>query len=426
MLETMFSLKRFSKEEKSWIMYDWANSVFATIMVAAIFPVFFMVMAGGEGTQGSVWWAAGLMVSRLIVGICAPLVGAIIEYKGYKKKLFVIFLSIGLFATLITAFMNTWETLLIGYIIANMFWSFCNQIYDAFLPDVTTKDKMDDVSASGFGWGYIGGSTIPFLISVVLLIVSGMEPWAIRASVIMTAVWWGIFSIPIIRNVHHKHEESIPKGILKQSFKNVFYTAKKIAKNKAVLFFIVAYFFYIDGVGTVINMATAFGSELGLDATGMIAALFVTQIVAFPFSIFFGFLAKKYNPVNVIIGSIIMYCFICILGFIMAFGLEEYWFGYDIALIMFWTLAFLVGTVQGGIQAISRSIYGRLIPAEESGDYFGFFEIFGRFSAILGPGIYAAILASTGRASFAIVGIIVLFFVGLFILLLNKKKIVFE
>ncbi|MCL2610458.1 MAG: MFS transporter, partial [Defluviitaleaceae bacterium] len=349
----------------------------------------------------------------------------IIEYEGYKKRLFVIFLGIALIATVFTATVYDWRFLLAGYVVANMFYSLSGQIYDAFLPDVTTKDRMDEVSATGYGIGYIGGSTIPFVASIIMVVTIG-GTLAVRLSIILTAVWWLVFSIPIIKNVHHKHQDPLPKGLIKQAILNVFDTAKKIYRNKAIFAFIVAYFFYIDGVGTIINIATSFGTDIGLDANGMLGALFVTQIVAFPMSILYGKIANKTNPLNLITVAVITYCFVVVVGFFMAFGIEEYWFGTNVALILFFILATLVGTAQGGIQALSRSIYGRLIPEEESGDYFGFFEIFGRFAAIMGPGIYAIIINVTGRVSFSISGIIILFFVGLFILMKNRKHIVFN
>lgn len=417
-------LKKFNKEEKSWIMFDWANSAFSTIMVSAVFPIFFTSMAGGEDSPGSAWWASGIVISRLIVGFLAPFIGAIIEYAGYKKKLFITFLSIALLFTLSTALFYDWRLLLLGYIIANMCYSLTFQIYDSFLPDVTTKERMDEVSATGYAMGYIGGSTIPFIGSIAMILTIG-GTLAVRLSIILTVVWWLIFSIPIIKNVTHKHEQKVPKKLVKQSFINVFNTAKKIKQNKALFYFLIAYFFYIDGVGTIINIATAFGTDIGLDGNGMLIALFVTQIVAFPMSILYGKLAKKTNPINLIITAVTTYCFIVVVGFFMAFGLEEYWFGLNTALALFFLLATLVGTAQGGIQAISRSLYGKMIPASESGDYFGFFEIFGRFASILGPTIYIIIMNLTGRVSFSISGIILLFFVGLFILLKNKKTISF-
>jgi len=426
----MFS-KNFTKAEWSWIMYDWAEAAFTTIMMAAIFPVFFVTVAGGEGSLGSSWWAIGISISRVILGIAAPIIGAIISYKGYKKRLFVSFVSIGILMTLLLA-VNThgsWQFLLIGYIFALMFRSAASFVYDSYLPDVTTKDRMDMVSTYGFGIGYIGGSTIPFVASILLILFGpqfGIDMlMAVRISIALTAIWWAVFSWPMIRDVHHKYAVEAPKkGVfMKDSLKNVWSTAKKIAKHKGMLFFLIAYFFYIDGVGTIINLATAYGAELGLDMVGMIGALFVTQIVAFPCSIIFGKLAKKIHSIKLIAIAICIYIGICIVGFIMGFGLETNLFGVDTAIIFFWSLAFMVGTVQGGIQALSRSTFGRLVPAENSGEFFGFFEIYGRFSTILGPFLYATVLNITGRPDFSILSIMLTFIVGLTILLSVRKHI---
>jgi len=435
----MILRKRFTREERSWIMYDWAEAVFTTIMMAAIFPVFFVTVAGGEDSLGSGLWAIGIAVSRVILGVAAPIIGAIISYKGFKKKLFVTFVSLGILVTLLLAathlyyddagaIQGNWQMLLIGYIFALLFRSAASYVYDSYLPDVTTKDRMDMVSTWGFGIGYIGGSTIPFVASILLIMFGpqfgiGMIA-AVRISIIMTGLWWGFFSIPMIRDVHHKHQAEIPEGgFLKDALAKVFSTGKKIFKNKTMLFFLAAYFFYIDGVGTIINMATAYGTELGLDAVGMIGALFVTQIVACVFSILFGKLSKTINSINLIVLAICVYIVICIIGFIMGYGLETGAFSTDIAIILFWILAFMVGTVQGGIQAISRSTFGRLVPAENSGEYFGFFEIYGRFSTILGPFLYAAVLNITGRPDLSILSIIVIFLIGLTILLTGRKRL---
>ena len=419
---------KYTREEWSWIMYDWANSAFATIMLAAVFPVFFVGIAGGYGTPGSMWWGYGASGARVLLAIAAPIIGVIIDYKGYKKRLLITFMSIGILALFFLSFQTNWQLLLIGYVIANIFWSACNFIYDSYLPDITTPDRMDQVSATGFAMGYIGGSTIPFIISIALILFGsnfGIDmTLAVQISIAMTAIWWGLFSIPIIRDVHHKHGVDVPKSdAVRTTFANIGRTAKKITKNRGLFLFIVAYFFYIDGVGTVITMATAYGAELGLGDVGMIGALFVTQIVAFPCSIIFGKLSKKHNPLNMIFAAIIIYICICIVGFIMGFGLEVGWHDIGGATILFWVLATMVGTVQGGIQAISRSCFGRLVPPENSGEYFGFFEIFSRFSAILGPFLYATILRTTGRASFSILSTVVLFVIGFIILLSSRKDL---
>jgi len=420
--------KKYTREEWSWILYDWANSSFATIMLAAVFPVFFVNVAGGEGTLGSMWWGYGASGARILLAIAAPIIGVIIDYKGYKKKLFVSFIALGVLALLFVSTQSSWQMLLIGYVISNIFWSAGNFIYDSYLPDVTTPDRMDMVSTSGYAWGYIGGSTIPFIVSIALIMFGesfGIDlTLSVRISVVLTALWWGVFSIPIIRDVHHKHGIEVPdKNVVGETLGNVLKTAKKITKNKGMFLFIIAYFFYIDGVGTVITMATAYGAELNLGTTGMIGALFLTQLVAFPCSILFGKLSKKTSPLNLVFGAIIIYIAICFIGFLMGFGLEVEWFGISEATLLFWALAVMVGTVQGGIQAISRSCYARLVPPESSGEYFGFFEIFSRFSSILGPFLYATILRTTGRASFSILSTVLLFSVGFAILAISRKDL---
>ena len=425
-------IKGFTREEHSWILYDSAYSAFAAIMLVGIFPMFFMEVAGGEDTPGSAWWAWGNSGARLLLAIAAPLIGAIIEFKGYKKKLFVTFIALGVLAHLFLAAPAnaSWQYLLIWYVVANIFWFASISVYDSFLPDVTTPERMDYVSAAAYAWGYILGSTIPFLAGVALIIFGdhiGIDTVsAVRISILLTAAWWGLQSIPMIRDVTHKYQRPIPKeGFIKESFKNAFNTARKIVKNRTLFLFIVAYFFYIDGVGTVMTMAVAYGAELGLGGEGMILAIVVTQFVAFPSSIIFGKLSKKNGPVNLIIAAICVYFVICIIGFIMGFGLESGWFGVDVGIIFFFALAGLVGTVQGGIQALSRSCYGRLIPPDQSGEYFGFYEIFTRFSAIIGPLLYAFILQRYGRASISILPIIFLFSVGLVLLLINRKNLAF-
>ncbi|MCL2376345.1 MAG: MFS transporter [Defluviitaleaceae bacterium] len=421
-------LKSFTKEERSWIMYDWAQNVFSTIMMAAVFPVFFVTMADGDGVAGSMWWAIGVAVARFVLGVAAPIIGTVVDYRGYKKRLLVIFIAFGILALLFVAAQSSWQMLLVGYVLANMFWSAANFVYDSYLPDVTTKDRMDKVSAWGFAMGYSGGSTIPFIISIILIMFGenfGIDgTLAVRISVVMTAVWWGIFCIPMLRNVHHKYGVDAPKkGFMKETAKNIIATAKRIVKNKGMFIFIVAYFFYIDGVGTVINIATAYGAELELDAVMLIGAIFATQFVAIPCTILFGRLAKTVNPINIIMGAICIYIVICLTGFFMGFGLEMHWFDTDVAIMMFWALAAMVGMVQGGIQALSRSTFGRLVPPENAGEYFGFFEIFGRFAAILGPAVYALVLSTTGRPSISVLSVSVVFIIGLTILLVGRRHL---
>jgi UMF1 family MFS transporter len=258
---------------------------------------------------------------------------------------------------------------------------------------------------------------------------------AVKIAVVITSVWWGLFSIPILKNVHQKHYVEIPaKNLILNTLKNVRNTAVEIFANKGIFVFVLAYFFYIDGVNTVIHMATAYGSTLGLDRTGMILALLVTQIVAVPCSILFGKLSQKSGSLRMILFAVCMYTFICLVGFYMGYTIERaltldpakgavYLAAKNTSQMLFWIMAVLVGTVQGGIQAISRSYFGKLIPAERSNEFYGFFDIFGKFAAVIGTFLYGLISGITGSPAQGILSISVLFIIAFFILVIGRKQL---
>jgi len=430
--------KKFSKEEKSWLFYDWANSVYATNIMAAIFPIYFAKVCAESLVAGDQMWAYGTSLATLIVAILAPFLGAVGDYKGMKKKLLAVFMGIGVVFTLLMAATDNWKLMLVGYVISYIGFTGGNLFYDSFLTDVTTEDRMDKVSSYGYAMGYLGGSTIPFLISIAVI----MSPFgkangylAVKIAVVITSLWWGLFSIPILKNVHQKHYVEIPaKNLITNTLKNVLKTAVEIFSNKGIFVFVLAYFFYIDGVNTVIHMATAYGSTLGLDSTGMILALLVTQIVAVPCSIFFGKLAQKFGSLKMILFAVCMYAFICLVGFYMGYTIEHaltvdplkgdvYLAAKATSQTLFWVMAVLVGTVQGGIQAISRSYFGKLIPPERSNEFFGFFDIFGKFAAVIGTLMYGLISQLTKSAAMGILSVSALFIVALVILVVGKKSL---
>ncbi len=419
---------KFTKQERSWILYDWANSVFATVMMAAIFPVFFTSIAEGAGVSGDMWWGIGASIATFLVAVCSPFLGAIGDYHGMKKRLLTIFLVIGLSFTLFCALVSQWQWLLVGYIFSQIGFSGSCLFYDSMLTDITTPERMDRVSSWGYAMGYIGGSTIPFLLSISLMMFGGAfgidTTMAVRFSLVITVVWWSLFSIPLLKNCNQLYGKDIPAAqLMKTTLHSLGKSLKHMVKTKGILLFLLAYFFYIDGVHTVIRMSTAYGTALGLDSTGMIIALLVTQIVAFPCAIWFGKLSSKVGTIRMLLFSVGLYVVICLIGFVMGFGLEEAFLTQLQALTLFWILAVLVGTVQGGIQALSRSFFGKIIPREHSNEYFGVYDIFGKFSAVLGPALYAFVTGVTGRSSFAILSIVLLFFVGGIILLVGRKHI---
>jgi UMF1 family MFS transporter len=427
---------KFNKAEKGWIMYDVANSSYATIMMAVIFPIFFTgicsnatITASNPAGSGDFWWGIGTSIATAIVAVCAPVIGSFADIRGYKKKIFSGFLIVGLIFSLLAAFSSFWQLMLVGYILSRIGFSGANLVYDSFLTDVTTNEKMDSVSSWAYGLGYIGGSTIPFLFAIALVMfgsnfgVDGIL--AVKLSVVIMVIWWAVFSIPFLRNVKQEHGvDKSEKGFVKDAFVRIVHTAKSIFTNKAMMLFIIAYFFYIDGVGSVISMSTAYATQLGLSSTSLILALLVTQLVAFPCAILFGNFASKIGSITMLTIGVCIYLGICIIGFIIGIGLEQEFLSKHTATVLFWIVAVLVGTSQGGVQAISRSYFGKLVPLNKSGEYFGFFDIFGKFAAVIGPALYAILVGVSGRTSFGIFAFIFLFVVGLLILTIGRGTLI--
>jgi len=432
---------RFTPTEKSWILYDWANSVYAIIIMAAIYPIYFTGIMTASGGNGDIWWGYATSAATLVTAILAPFLGAIGDFHGMKKRLFSVFLILGVIFTSIMGLTDNWQMMLIGYVFSYIGFAGSLLFYDSFLTDVTTAERMDRVSAWGYAMGYLGGSTIPFIVSIALVLFGdkiGIDGvLAVKISCIMTSVWWAAFSIPFLRNVHQTHYEDKPaRALIAGSLRNIRRTVREILENKAILVFMIAYFFYIDGVNTVIHMATAYGSSLGLGSTGMILALMVTQLVAVPFSILFSRLSSRIGSIRMISIAIIVYFIICSVGFYMGYSLEAAQAAYvadsnQAALAaalkrsstLFWAMAVLVGTCQGGIQALSRSFFGKLIPPSRSNEFYGFFDIFGKFAAVIGPGLYALVANLTGRSSFGILSLMLLFAIGLMTIIIGRKHL---
>lgn len=420
--------KKFTKIEKSWIMYDWANSIYATNIMAAIFPIYFALVATETGNKV---YGFAVSIANLVVALLAPVLGAVGDFTGMKKKLFSAFLLIGLAFTATMAVFDSWQLMLVGLIISRIGFSGSCLFYDSFLTDVTTPERMDRVSAWGYAMGYIGGSTIPFIISIAVMMLMGQSILSYKIAILIVVVWWALFSIPFLKNVKQVHSvEEPPAKLARAAFRNAWKTLKDIIRDKKVLIFIVAYFFYIDGVDTIISMATNYGTTLQLGSIGMILALLVTQIVAMPFSILFGNLAKKVGSIKMISIAVGVYFCITIIGFFMGFNIEQAeLLGGDVAAatklstVLFWVLAVLVGTVQGGIQALSRSYFGQLIPPERSNEYYGFLDIFGKFSCVIGPALYSLVYSLTDRSSLGILSIILLFLAGGITLIAGRKHL---
>lgn len=411
-------LKNYTREEKSWMLYDWANSSFSAIVAAIILPVFFqnVAQAGGvSSVDSTAYWGYATSFGTLICAVLAPFLGTLGDFRNMKKRLFTTFMLLGVISTFLLAITNSWKGLLLFYILGTLGFSGSNIYYDSFLLDITDISRMDRVSSVGYGLGYIGGSTIPLIISLVLIqFGSSFGIAAVPAtkfSFILTAMWWFVFSIPMIKNVRQKYAIDAGSKMMAQTMRNMKRTLFMIVKNKSVFFFLIAYFFYIDGVGTIIHMATVFGASCGLESMDMMVILLVVQIVAFPFAILYGKLSVKFGARNMILFGIATYIVVCFLGF----NLKE--------MKDFLMLAVLVGTAQGGIQALSRSFYGKLVPAEQASEYFGFFDVFGKFSAVIGPALFGVVAQLTGITNYGVLAVMFMFLVGgsIFMFLVPKN-----
>lgn len=412
-------MAKYTKKEKSWMMYDWATSAYSLIITTAIFPIYFKSVAenaGASSAESTALLGYTISISTFLLAMLSPILGTIADYKGFKKKFFFFFFLIGTVSTLGLAFVpsDNWVLLMILNIVTALGARGANIFYDAFLVDVTTEDRYDLVSSRGFAIGYIG-STIPFIISIAIVTLSSQgiipidEFFASKISFAITAIWWFVFTIPMLKDVTQIHYvEREPKVII-NSFKRLGKTFKDIRKYRGVFLFLIAYFFYIDGVDTIIGMSTAYGADVGLKTTDLIIALLAVQIVAAPFAILFGHLAKRFGPKIMLFVGIGVYTFICIYATVLDTILE------------FWILAMLVATSQGGIQALSRSYFAQLVPKEKSNEFFGFYNIFGRFAAVTGPFLMGITTQITGSSTIGILSLVVLFIAGFVVLIFVPK-----
>ena len=389
-------LKGYTKQEISWMMYDWANSAHSVIVVTLL-PIFFDSVAANtaDSVSSLSTWGYATSIAMAIVAIAAPFLGVFGDIRGMRKKLFTFFLLLGVVAVAGLSFTPLMDftsstsaagqvagLILVLYILSTIGFDASAIYYDAFLTDVTTPDRMDRVSTLGYGLGYIGGSTIPLVIFLVMNLIGIPMLTCLAVIFAVTAVWWLVFSLPLLRNCQQRSGKPYEKGDVGRNIRGVGATAREIIANKTMFVYILAYFFYIDGVHTVISMATTYGTNLGLDSTGMLLALLLVQVLGLPFCLLYIKLSAKFGA-RVMVGvGVCVYMFICVFAFFM----RELW--------QFWLLAVLCATSQGGIQALSRSMFGKLLPDKDrSGEFFGFFDIFGKFSSIMGPALVGFVSA---------------------------------
>ena len=389
-------LKGYTKQEISWMMYDWANSAHSVIVVTLL-PIFFDSVAGytADSVSSMSTWGYATSIAMAIVALAAPFLGVFGDIRGMRKRLFALFMGVGVVAVALLSFTPLMDftsstaaagrvagLILVLYIVSVIGFDASAIYYDAFLTDITTEDRMDRVSTMGYGLGYIGGSTIPLVIFLVMNLVGIPMLTCLAVIFAVTAVWWLGFSLPLLKNCRQTSGKPYEKGDVGRSIRGVGATIREIIANKPMLVYILAYFFYIDGVHTVISMATTYGTNLGLDSTGMLLALLLVQVLGLPFCLLYIRLSARFGARTMVGVGVCVYMFICVFAFFMR------------SLWQFWLLAVLCATSQGGIQALSRSMFGKLLPDKDrSGEFFGFFDIFGKFSSIMGPALVGFVSA---------------------------------
>lgn len=410
---------KYTKLERNWVMYDVGNSALVLLQTSVV-PIYFNALAAGASSAGLVTaWANAQTVASLVVAFLMPILGALADYAGNKIKFFIGFFLTGLVLCFAQAVPMSAMAFLVIYVVCTIGLNSSMTFYDAMLPDITTDERMDAVSSSGYAWGYIG-STIPFIICLALIMagpsVLGLETmFCTRMAFVITGVWWLAFTLPLLRTYKQKYgrersSEDTLGHIVCGVFSEVAHTMKEIARDKVVILYMVAFFFYIDGVHTVISMATSYGSSLGIDSTQLVLALLVTQFVAFPSAIIYGKLAGRVGTLRMITVAVVAYmCIVLFAAFFLKTATE------------FWILAILVGMFQGGVQALSRSYFGKIIPKEKSNEYYGFFDIFGRYASVMGTLLVSVVTSLTGDPSLGVLSIGILLVVG-FVLLVKLSK----
>ena len=401
-----------NKQETSWVLYDVGNSAFVMLSTALI-PVYFSSIAE-PGSSVVVAWGYAETVASLILALLMPFLGSLADLAGNKKKFLVGFMGTGAVACAALGFPTEALPFLILYVISSVMLNGSMVFYDGMLVDATTEDRYDKVSSHGYAWGYIG-SCIPFIACLAVVLGGpsiGIDMMiGMKIAFLITAAWWVAFTIPLIRNVRQTHYKERTAHVFADMFRGIGHTIKSIVHDRRLLLFMVAFFFYIDGVHTVIKMSTSYGTDLGIDSTQLVLALLVTQFVAFPSAIAYGRLSERFGTKRMLLVAILAYfCIVLFAAFFLRSALE------------FWILAICVGLFQGGIQALSRSEFGKLIPKDNANEYYGFFDIFGKYAAVMGTFLVSVFTQLTGNPSIGVLSIAVLFLIGFVLLARMPEK----
>lgn len=405
---------KLTKEERSWVLYDCGNSAYSMAITTALLPIVFGMFKDVGSSMDLGYFNS---IASIVVAVISPILGTFADYKDKKKRFFLFFAFLGILSTASLALVppagGQWKILILLYVLSAIGFAGANIFYDSFLVDITSDERMDRVSSKGFAFGYIS-SVIPFGLSLALIFFIGMDrAIGYQIGFIITALWWGLLTVPMLRDVRQRHYiDPEPKPVVR-SFKRLSSTFRNIKQHKTIFVFLLAYFLYIDGVDTIIKMVVPYATTVlggdSLDTFLLLGILLVIQIIAFPCAILYGNLAKKYSTRTMIIAGIFTYIISCI----AAFFISSVWH--------IFILGAMIGSAQGGIQALSRSYYAKIIPKENSNEFFGFYNVFGKFAAIIGPALMALTTTISGNPRLSILAIIPLF-IGGFIVFLTLPK----
>ena len=419
-----YMFKNLTKVERAWVLYDVGNSAF-TMLACSLIPIWFKALAIGtapgqiSSDQATAYYSISISIVTVVVAVLGPICGAIADHKDMKKIFFTTAVACGVAGCILNGFASSWVAFIVIYVITKIFYSASLTFYDSMLNDVTTDERMDQVSSYGYAWGYIG-SCIPFILAMIAYILSGglsedlmwFSPKAGRIiGFAVTGIWWLAVTMPLIKNYKQFNYVEPEQHAIRKVFSKIFGTLKRIGtEDKKVLFFLIAFFLYIDGVGTIIDNCINIGTDLGLPTVGQVIFLLATQVVAFAGSLVFARLSKKYDTVTLILICIVGYFCVCIYALTLK------------SLLDFGILAFGVGCFQGSIQSLSRSYFSKIIPAENSGEYFGIYDIFAKGASFLGSAVIAWVKLAGGTINIAVASLAVFFMLGFVFLKLADKQ----
>ena len=413
------SNKTFTRTVKSWIAYDAGNSAFATTVVAAFFPIFYLEFWASNlpKIEASIYLNWTLVVCNVSILLSGPVIGAITDINQSTKRSLTIFTVTSVFFVGLLYFLSagSWIYALVFFGIANFCFCVAQIPYDKILTKITSPEKFSIISNQGYAWGYAGGGLL-FIVNALMSIYPesfglASQSDAIRVSFLMVSIWWLLFLIPLLVNFKETTNNQRSKGIVISSLKNIVTTLKSVYQYKNAFLFLIAFFLFIDGAHTVIYLASTFALNLGLETSSIIQALILVQLVAFPATLIWGYVANRFGDKLVLYITISSYIFIVIYSTTLSSALE------------FYLLAAWVGCVQGGIQGSSRGYFGKLIPKEKAGEFFGLYNVMGRAGAILGPLLVGSLLTLYGNVRIALLPIAILFIIGGLLLTRVKNEI---